>query len=82
MVEVATKTMRKNKDWMWHFVGCIVFMILGFVCWFALYSFIGCEHPYFVIALINFINYIGHGLINLLIRWRKVIRKEISTHGT
>ena len=60
--------MRETKSFIWTSVGCAIFMIIGLVCWYALHSVAGLEHPYFIIALVNFIGFVGHGITNQLIR--------------
>ena len=68
MEKGATKLMKKNNELIWHGVGCIVFMMLGFFIWYLLYAFIGWKQTYVIIALINIISYTGYGVTNQIMQ--------------
>ena len=60
--------MRKVREFIWSAAGCVVFMMVGFICWYVLCGVAGLDHPYLIIALVNFIGYMGHCITSLLIR--------------
>jgi len=74
--------MRENKTYIWSAAGCAVFMMIGLICWYVLCTIVGLELSYFIVALVNFIGFIGHGITNQLIRRfvKKGPRKDTRHH--
>jgi CDP-diglyceride synthetase len=60
--------MIENKKIIIMIIGCIISSAIGLGCWYILDSVIMWTHTYIIIAIVNFIGYIGYGLSSHIAR--------------